>query len=94
METGAGLGEAISLPQKTLKRLLRWCRSPWQVGHPLYLNGMLLVLEGKQLRVVATDGHRLSYAETTLETSASREIIIRVKPWSSCRNCWPASAIR
>jgi DNA polymerase-3 subunit beta len=27
-----------------------------------YLNGLLLVLEGDQVRVVATDGHRLSYA--------------------------------
>jgi DNA polymerase-3 subunit beta len=38
---------------------------------------MLLVLDGTTLRVVATDGHRLSYAETTLETTASaREVII------------------
>jgi len=38
---------------------------------------MLLVLESKQLRVVATDGHRLSYAETELEADAgTREVII------------------
>jgi DNA polymerase-3 subunit beta len=42
-----------------------------------YLNGMLLVIDGKQLRVVATDGHRLSYAETALETEMeAREVII------------------
>jgi DNA polymerase-3 subunit beta len=38
---------------------------------------MLLVLDGKQLRVVATDGHRLSYAETELDTAfEAREVII------------------
>jgi DNA polymerase-3 subunit beta len=78
VETGAGQGEAISLPQKTLKRLLQlvqFAMASQDIRY--YLNGMLLVLEGKQLRVVATDGHRLSYAETALETdSGSREIII------------------
>ncbi len=33
-----------------------------------YLNGMLLEAEGKLLRAVATDGHRLALAETALET--------------------------
>ena len=78
VETGAGLGQAIRLPQKTLKRLLQlvqFAMASQDIRY--YLNGMLLVLEGKQLRVVATDGHRLSYAETQLETEAeAREVII------------------
>ena len=78
VETGAGLGEAIRLPQKTLKRLLQlvqFAMASQDIRY--YLNGMLLVLDGKQLRVVATDGHRLSYAETGLETEAeAREVII------------------
>ena len=78
VETGAGLGATISLPQKTLKRLLQlvqFAMASQDIRY--YLNGMLLVLEGKQLRVVATDGHRLSYAETQLEAEAeSREVII------------------
>jgi len=78
VETGAGLGEAIRLPQKTLKRLLQlvqFAMASQDIRY--YLNGMLLVLEGKQLRVVATDGHRLSYAETQLDTEAeAREVII------------------
>ncbi|MDP2266621.1 MAG: DNA polymerase III subunit beta [Thiobacillus sp.] len=78
VETGAGLGAVIRLPQKTLKRLLQlvqFAMASQDIRY--YLNGMLLVLEGKQLRVVATDGHRLSYAETQLETEAeSREVII------------------
>jgi len=78
VETGAGLGEAIRLPQKTLKRLLQlvqFAMASQDIRY--YLNGMLLVLDGKQLRVVATDGHRLSYAETQLESEAeAREVII------------------
>lgn len=78
VETGAGLGEAIRLPQKTLKRLLQlvqFAMASQDIRY--YLNGMLLVLDGKQLRVVATDGHRLSYAETQLEAEAeAREVII------------------
>lgn len=78
VETGAGLGAAIRVPQKTLKRLLQlvqFAMASQDIRY--YLNGMLLVLEGKQLRVVATDGHRLSYAETQLESEAeAREVII------------------
>ncbi len=78
VETGAGVGSVIRLPQKTLKRLLQlvqFAMASQDIRY--YLNGMLLVLEGNQLRVVATDGHRLSYAETQLETAAeAREVII------------------
>jgi DNA polymerase-3 subunit beta len=35
-----------------------------------YLNGMLLETEGKSLRAVATDGHRLALCETELATRA------------------------
>jgi DNA polymerase III subunit beta len=42
-----------------------------------YLNGLLLVLDGDKIKVVATDGHRLSYAEGPLgETHEKREVIL------------------
>ena len=41
-----------------------------------YLNGLLLVTEGKDLRVVATDGHRLSYAVTALSTEQEKTEVI------------------
>ena len=42
-----------------------------------YLNGMLLEAEGKQLRAVATDGHRLALCETSLEiASKSKQQVI------------------
>lgn len=78
VETGAGLSEAIRLPQKTLKHLLQlvqFAMASQDIRY--YLNGMLLVLDGKALRAVATDGHRLSYAETTLDAeAAAREVIL------------------
>lgn len=78
VETGSGLSEPTRLPQKTLKRLLQlvqFAMASQDIRY--YLNGMLLVLDGKQLRVVATDGHRLSYAEAELESeSTPREVII------------------
>jgi DNA polymerase-3 subunit beta len=43
-----------------------------------YLNGMLLETEGKSLRAVATDGHRLALAETELASRAknAQQVIV------------------
>jgi DNA polymerase III subunit beta len=42
-----------------------------------YLNGLLLMVEGNELRAVATDGHRLAFAAQTLDNEYSRmEMII------------------
>lgn len=44
-----------------------------------YLNGLLLLVDGNELRAVATDGHRLAYASMALEgeaTSPRQELIL------------------
>ena len=42
-----------------------------------YLNGLLLMVEGNELRAVATDGHRLAFAAQTLDGEYTRmEMII------------------
>jgi DNA polymerase-3 subunit beta len=41
-----------------------------------YLNGILFVAEGKQLSLVATDGHRLAFASATLEVEVPRQEVI------------------
>jgi len=42
-----------------------------------YLNGLLLELEGGQVKVIATDGHRLSYAARPLgQSQEKREVIL------------------
>lgn len=41
-----------------------------------YLNGMLLESDGKMLRTVATDGHRLALCETELATKSGQHQVI------------------
>ncbi|MGA7949778.1 MAG: DNA polymerase III subunit beta [Thiobacillaceae bacterium] len=78
METSAASAAEVRVPQKLLRKLLQLVQfSMAQQDIRYYLNGMLLVLEGKILRVVATDGHRLALAETSLERDVGkRELIV------------------
>ena len=60
--------QSLSLPQGELARLIaRTHFSMAQQDVRYYLNGTLLETDGKTLRTVATDGHRLAIAESTLE---------------------------
>jgi DNA polymerase-3 subunit beta len=77
VQESPSFGPAFSVPQKTLRDLLG------QVGFAMavhdiryYLNGILFVAEGKQLSLVATDGHRLAYASATLETEVPKQEVI------------------
>ena len=40
------------------------------------LNGLLLLVEGKELRAVATDGHRLAFASVEIEAELPRQEMI------------------
>ena len=64
--------------QKLLKDLLALVHYAMaQQDIRYYLNGLLLVLDGSKIKVVATDGHRLSYAEASFEGKADkREVIL------------------
>ncbi len=71
--------ERIRLPQASLKHLIE--STSFAMANQdvrFYLNGLLLDLSDKNLRCVATDGHRLALAETELESpvSGARQIII------------------
>jgi DNA polymerase-3 subunit beta len=68
----------VTVQQKALRELLLLVQfSMAQQDIRYYLNGMLLVLEGELIRVVATDGHRLSYASGAVETQTDkREVIL------------------
>jgi len=64
--------QSLNLPQPALKLLLDKTHfSMAQQDVRYYLNGMLLEIADKMLRTVATDGHRLAYCESELETAAS-----------------------
>src|SRR5260221_5307990 len=41
-----------------------------------YLNGILFVAEGKQLSLVATDGHRLAFASSQLDVEVPKQEVI------------------
>jgi DNA polymerase-3 subunit beta len=58
---------SLSMPQRRLKHLFQMVHfSMAQQDIRYYLNGLLWVVEGTRVRVVATDGHRLAYAATDL----------------------------
>ena len=61
--------KTLTLPQKALKDALRLVQFAMAVQDiRYYLNGVLFSVDKDTLRVVATDGHRLSYASRSLGT--------------------------
>ena len=70
-------GPKFSVPQKTMKELLNQVAFAMAV-HDIryYLNGILFVAEGRQLSLVATDGHRLAFASATLDNDVPRQEVI------------------
>lgn len=70
--------QKFSLPQSDLKILLDKTHfSMAQQDVRYYLNGLLFELADHQLRLVATDGHRLALAETKLKDPvASLQVIL------------------
>jgi DNA polymerase-3 subunit beta len=77
VQESAEFGPAFSVPQKTLKELLGQVAFAMAV-HDIryYLNGILFVAEGKQLSLVATDGHRLAFASAMLEVEVPKQEVI------------------
>ena len=77
VQEAANFGPSFSVPQKTLKELLQQVSFAMAV-HDIryYLNGILFVAEGKQLSLVATDGHRLAFASATLDVEVPRQEVI------------------
>jgi len=77
VQEAADFGPVFSVPQKTLKMLINQVHFAMAV-HDIryYLNGILFVAEGKQLTLVATDGHRLGLAQAQLETESPKQEVI------------------
>jgi DNA polymerase III subunit beta len=73
----ADFGPAFSVPQRTLKSLIDQVHFAMAV-HDIryYLNGILFVAEGKQLTLVATDGHRLALAQAQLDNEIPKQEVI------------------
>jgi DNA polymerase-3 subunit beta len=74
----AGEELSVRLSQKDLRRglsLVHYAMAQQDIRY--YLNGLLLVLGGQALKLVATDGHRLAFAATGLPAAVeAREVIV------------------
>jgi DNA polymerase III subunit beta len=77
VQESASFGPVFSVPQNTLKDLLGQVSFAMAV-HDIryYLNGILFVAEGKQLSLVATDGHRLAFSSATLDVEVPKQEVI------------------
>lgn len=75
---GGDWQQHFEVGQQEFKRLLdqtHFCMAHQDVRY--YLNGLLIELEGKRLRAVATDGHRMAISEVSLGTEAGgRQAIV------------------
>jgi DNA polymerase-3 subunit beta len=80
------------MPQKMFRQLINQVHFAMaQQDIRYYLNGMLLVLEGKELMAVATDGHRLAFSQVGLDelptgSGQRQEIIIPRKTILECQH--------
>jgi DNA polymerase-3 subunit beta len=70
-------GPVFSVPQNTLRSLVNQVHFAMAV-HDIryYLNGILFIAEGKQLTLVATDGHRLALAQALLDNEVPKQEVI------------------
>jgi DNA polymerase-3 subunit beta len=69
--------EKIHLKQAKLKKqfeMVQYAMAQQDIRY--YLNGVLMVIDGMDLKLVATDGHRLAYTSTSLEKEYSRKEVI------------------
>jgi DNA polymerase III subunit beta len=78
LAAASGNVSRLTISQQALRGLLllvQYAMAQQDIRY--YLNGMLLVVEGTNLRAVATDGHRLALASVECEASADRiEVIL------------------
>ena len=71
MTLAEGEQKSLTVTQKQFRQLLgktQFAMAAQDVRY--YLNGLLLLVEGNELRAVATDGHRLAYASMPLDGEA------------------------
>ena len=67
-------GEAVTIPRKALREMI--AKTQFAITDEdtrYYLNGALLVLKGKQMTMVATDGHRLALVNVAREDALEAE---------------------
>ena len=77
MTISDGETRQFSISQRNFRQLLsktQYSMAAQDVRY--YLNGLLLLVEGKELRAVATDGHRLAFASVEIDGDLPRQEMI------------------
>ncbi len=77
MTVSEGETKQFSITQKAFRQLIsktQYSMAAQDVRY--YLNGLLLLVEGTELRAVATDGHRLAYASVEIDSDFPRQEMI------------------
>lgn len=77
MTMSEGETKQFSISQRDFRQLIgktQYSMAAQDVRY--YLNGLLLLVEGKELRAVATDGHRLAFASVAIDTELPRQELI------------------
>ena len=77
MTISDGETRQFTISQKAFRQLLaktQYAMASQDVRY--YLNGLLLMVDGKELRAVATDGHRLAFSSVEIEAELARQEMI------------------
>ena len=77
MTVSEGETKQFQISQKAFRQLLgktQYSMATQDVRY--YLNGLLLLVDGRDLRAVATDGHRLAYGSVEIEADLPRQEMI------------------
>ena len=77
MTLNDGETKQFTLTQKAFRQLIgktQYAMAAQDVRY--YLNGLLLMVDGQELRAVATDGHRLAFASVEIEADMARQEMI------------------
>jgi DNA polymerase III subunit beta len=77
MVLNTGEEKKLTIGQQDFKHLIaktQYAMAAQDVRY--YLNGLLLITEGHELKAVSTDGHRLAYASLNIENELAREEMI------------------
>lgn len=77
MNIGEDVSAVFELEQEAFKSMLSQVQYSMAVQDiRYYLNGLLMQVEGGQLRLVATDGHRLAYSACAIDADLPRTEVI------------------
>ncbi len=77
MAIAEGESKSLTVTQKQFRYLIsktQYAMAAQDVRY--YLNGLMLMVDGKELRCVATDGHRLAYNSMEIEVDLPRQEMI------------------